>query len=137
MKLTVADRLSLPEFSVAVLEALEAKDKSIGWLADATKITYEHARKLVRGKTFPSKLLLPQIIKVLGLDKQKITQMVIADRLRKQFGEIPEAITGKTPRMVKLGMVLESLTDEQFQNLLGMAQGMAAMNNHWKVKVTK
>lgn len=134
MKLDVADRLTLPDFSIAIHDALEAKGKSIAWLAEQVGTTYEHIRKLVRGEAFPSKLLLPQIVRVLGLNKHEMNQMMIADRLRKQFGEIPEAITGKTPRMVKLGMVLENLTDEQFQNLLGMAQGMAAMN---RGKVTK
>jgi hypothetical protein len=128
MKLGALDRLSLPQFSGAIIDALEAKGKSIGWLAEATGITYEHARKLVRGDTFPSKLLLPQIVKVLGLDKQKMQNMVISDRLRKEFGGIPDALAGKTPRMVKIEAVLEKLTDEQFSNLLGMAQGMANMN---------
>lgn len=133
MKLDVVDRLTLPDFSVAIADALEAKGKNVRWLSEQVGTTYEHIRKLVRGKAFPSRLLQPQLIKALGLDKQQFNQMVIADRLRKQFGEIPEAITGKTPRMVKIGMVLENLTEEQFKSLLGMAQGMAAMNRHGKV----
>jgi hypothetical protein len=134
MKLDVVDRMTLPEFSIAIADALEAKGKNIKWLADQVGTTYEHIRKLIRGEAFPSRLLLPHIINALGLNKEKVQNMVISDRLRKEFGGIPDALAGKTPRMVKIESVLEKLTDEQFDNLLGMAQGMADINRVGRTK---
>jgi hypothetical protein len=128
VKISVVDIMFQPESAQRIFERLEDKQQSIGWLAGQVGITYEHARKIVRGVAFPSKLLLPKICRALGLDKEEMTRLVISDRLKKKYGNIPSELAGETERSVKIGRLLPRLTDEQFENLLGMAEGWANRN---------
>ena len=123
-----ADAMVLPQFAVALKEKLEDKGKNMKWLAKEVGMTYEHARKLCRGVGFPSQRLLRDICHLLDLEEDDMWRIVVSDKLRHKYGDIPRELAGQTERSVRIERLLPKLTDDQFEDLMRIAEGWAKRN---------
>jgi transcriptional regulator with XRE-family HTH domain len=111
------------QFAVALTEALEDRGKDILWLAKQINMTYEHVRKLCRGLAFPSLSLLKNICRALDLKEDAMWQLIVADKVERKYGKtLPMESPSKSARASEIEPLLPKLTDEQFQDLLGMAR---------------
>lgn len=107
---------------------LAEKKMSIKDLAEAVDITYEHSRRLSRGESLPSKFILREVCKVLGISLQEAERAATADRINKKFGGIPAEMSGKIPSLSAIERVWNSLTEEQQADATAMIQGWARRN---------
>lgn len=127
---------ALGQFAVALTTAMEEKGWSLRNLSEELDTTYEHLRKLCRGMAFPSKYLLwegkKNICEILGLDREQMRRLVIADKIQSKYGGIPFELSGKNPRFTKIERLLPNLTDDQFESMLGMLEGWDKRNRHNK-----
>lgn len=117
-------------FAEALTKHLEQTGMSIINLSDKTGMSYEHARKLLRGKTMPSPLMLKAICEAMGLDHDEMNRLVTADRIRMRFGTVPLEISGKKPQLAGLERVVDELSPRQISELEGMAKTMARNNRN-------
>jgi hypothetical protein len=90
--------------------------------------SYEYCRKISKGLTFPSRVLLKRICEVLELDREKMWSLVIADKIKQKYGGLPSALTGKDPRFMELEPLLSKLTQEQYETMLAMVEVLADRN---------
>jgi len=127
-KLKTVDAMFLPQFALALRERLEDKGRDMAWLAKEVDTTYEHARKICKGTAFPSRRLLKDICRSLNLKEEDMWRMVISDKLRHKYGDIPRELAGQTERSVRIERLLPKLTDDQFEDLMRMAEGWAKRN---------
>ena|SRR6266702_3598259 len=70
---------------VELLRLMNARNPkmSIRELSDSLKITYEYARRLVRGLSIPGKFAIPAIANLLDANPQALESIAHRDRLRK------------------------------------------------------
>lgn len=97
-------------------------------LADKTGLSYEHVRKPSRGQTCPSFLALKEICTVLQVDVKKMEKLVTADKIRYQFGEIPDEIAGKNPELVKIEQAWQHLTVDQKSGIEAQVLALVRIN---------
>lgn len=127
-ELRTANAQFMGQFATKISEVMEGRGLSVAWLSRELDITYEHVRKICHGLAFPSRYILKDICRLLDLDLEDMQKLVIADKIQNKYGGIPFELAGKTPRFVELERVLPKLTQEQFESLLDMAEGMAKRN---------
>jgi transcriptional regulator with XRE-family HTH domain len=116
------------QFAMAISERLAEKDWDMADLARRIGTSYEYSRKLSKGLVVPSRDLLKKICEVLELDREKMWTLVIADKIKKQYGNLPSALTGKDPRFMELEPLLSKLTQEQYETMLAMVEVLADRN---------
>jgi hypothetical protein len=112
-------------FGEMMQKAMEAKGWDINKTSEALGITYEHTRKLIRSRSYPSKLQLGNIAKVLDLDPTKAQELVTADKIKHTYGALPAVMTRKTARFERLERVLPRLTAEDYDRLVLIAESLA------------
>lgn len=133
-KLRAVDARFLPQFALALTERLEDKGKNMAWMAKELDMTYEHARKICKGTAFPSQRLLKDICRLMNLKEELMWRMVVTDKLRHKYGDIPRESAGQTERSVRIERLLPKLTDDQFEDVVRMAEGWAKRNRHTLVE---
>jgi transcriptional regulator with XRE-family HTH domain len=97
----------------ALVERMNELDLTIRQLAAATRLTYEHIRKLVKGEAHPSRLALQELCRVLHLESARMEPLAVADRIEKKYGGIPHALAGSHPELALLAPWWDMLTQEQ------------------------
>jgi|SRR6185437_548522 len=122
---------------------LEKRGLPLKQFAEKAKITYEHARKLVRGEAFPSSALLKRIGDVLELGRERRHHFEVSisiDKIeRKYFNVIPMLL-----RLDRAGAEFarelapdwNDLTDEQ-QNFFRDQIRLAAESNRRRLPAGK
>lgn len=116
-------------------ECLEQKGWSIRRLAENAELTYEHARKLVRGIAFPSKRLLKTLCELLGLKYGEMEKLVVGAKIRRKYGTIPMEIAGKNPRFERFEYLLPKLTAEQFEDIYAATEGIIRRNRRQRSRL--
>jgi len=119
-------------FAAALSDQMKVKGWDIAKLARELETSYEYARRLTVGRSFPSRFALKSICKMLGLDYGAMWQLVLSDKIQQKYGAVP----GKNPRFAELERLLPNITEDQFQTLLGMVEGWAARNRNNAVEAT-
>jgi transcriptional regulator with XRE-family HTH domain len=114
--------------SEAVNAAMEASELSIRQLALRVGVTYEQIRKVSRGESAPSALLLKELCAILDLDLEKMTEKLAADKIERKYGELPALMSGKNPELAPLELVWPRLTEAQKKDLIHWAQHWARQN---------
>ena len=111
------------QFAAVVARALEDRGRGMPWLAKQVGSTYEHIRKLSHSLAFPSQRLLKEICRALNLNEEATWNLVVADKIERKYGRTvtAEKETGKTRRFHVIERLLPRLTEEQFQDLVGIA----------------
>jgi transcriptional regulator with XRE-family HTH domain len=116
------------DLSELISNALEARDMSIKDLAEHLQITYEHSRRIVRGESVPSRLLLKTLAEPLKLDFEHLVKLATAARIKAKYGSIPAELAGKKPGMESIERAWDKLTPDQQQDLCDMARTWAKRN---------
>jgi len=116
------------QFAIAISERLAEKDWDMADLARRIGTSYEYSRRLSKGLVLPSHDLLKKICEVLELDREKMWTLVIADKIKQKYGNLPFALTGKDPRFMELEPLLSKLTQEQYETMLAMVEVLADRN---------
>ena len=111
-----------------IAAAMEQREVSIRDLAEHMEATYEHARRMARGESIPSKFLLKELCKFLGIDFHAAEKASTADKIQEKYGTIPQEIAGKTAGLDPIERVWPQLTEEQQQSVIVMVQGWVKMN---------
>lgn len=108
--------------------ALENKGMSLQELADATDMSYEYVRRLVKGEAVPSVRVLRDLARVLSLDQQALIDDANADRLKARMGDQFEKMLGKNPELAPIERFWDRLTEEQKQTVTTLVRTLAASN---------
>jgi hypothetical protein len=103
---------------------------SLRAVAEKTDYSYEQMRKLVLGTSAPSKLLVKELSKLLGLDATKAEQAATEDRIQRRYGEKGLKALGHDPRLTALDAVASLLSDEDLQTVITVARGLVKARKH-------
>jgi lambda repressor-like predicted transcriptional regulator len=118
-------------FAAALSDQMKVKGWDIARLHKELDVSYEYARRLTLGRSFPSRFMTKMICKMLGLDPEKMWALVISDKVTQKYGAVP----GKNARFAELERLLPEISEDQFQTLMGMVEGWAARNRRPKVEL--
>lgn len=126
--MTAKERDTNTRIGQMIADKMEEKGVSIRDLATKIEITYEHARRITKGESVPSKFILKLISDYLGLDFQAADRLRNTDRIQAKFGDLPMELAGKQPGMDPLERVWPGLKEEQKSDLIRMAQAWYKRN---------
>ena len=93
---------------------------SIRGLASALGVTYEYARRLVKGEALPSRQSAEAIATFFGLDGVELSRMVDSEKLRKLYPHAGERVI-KNNLPVDWSIIWDRLTEDQQSDLLLLA----------------
>ena len=108
-------------FGSALKEAVENKGISLSTLAMRVNATYEHMRKLVAGRAYPSVHLLQALATELGVSRTKFEELSEADKLHKKYRHLPKFLD-IAPELEPFQPIIPKLSKEGQQTLLAMAR---------------
>jgi transcriptional regulator with XRE-family HTH domain len=112
----------------ALVERMNQLDLTIRQLAQRTRLTYEHIRKLAKGEAHPSHLALQELCRVLQLEMARMETLAVADRIEKKYGGIPHALAGAHPELSLIAPWWDMLTPEQKDFFRIEIRGVAEAN---------
>lgn len=116
-------------FAQELLAGLHEKGMTKNDLAAKLEISYEYVRKMEQGRGYPSRLLLKEICKLLGLKLEAMQDLITQDQLEKKYGSSGLKALGKDPRGSQLEAAgLNTLTKDQFHMVVSMVEGLAKGN---------
>src|SRR5437879_36011 len=116
-------------FAQALIAGLNEKGMTKNDLAAKLEISYEYVRKMEQGRGWPSRLLLKEICKLLGLKEEAMQDLIAEDQLEKKYGKAGMKAIGKDPRAGQLESAgLKLLNKEQFGMVLNMVEGLSKGN---------
>jgi transcriptional regulator with XRE-family HTH domain len=108
-------------FSTALKIAVEAADMSLTDLAQRVDGTYEHMRKLVAGRAYPSTHLLRALAQELKADRSQWLMMIEADKLHKKYKTLPAQLQ-ISPELEPFEAIIPRLSPQARDTLLAMAK---------------
>ncbi len=124
------------KFASRVSAEMEAQHMSMKDLAEKCEATYEHLRKIVKGLSYPSPLMVKKIAEALKLDKVELGALAAQDRIKYKHGsEVTAALTGVPPRMMSLVNADPYLTDEDVVELEHIAAMKAKIRRQQSKKL--
>lgn len=77
--------------------AMDEQHLDIKTLAEKIDTTYEHARKITKGTTYPSRHILRNISHALKIGLPELEELATEDRVRHKFGGTVDRIVGQNP----------------------------------------
>jgi hypothetical protein len=83
--------------------------------------TYEHVRTILRGRIVPSKYMVKELAKALGLNLGELERAAVVDRIQLKFGGLPAELTGKNPELQPIERVWSKLSKEHKADIIAMA----------------
>jgi transcriptional regulator with XRE-family HTH domain len=110
-------------FATALKDAVEESGMSLAELGQRVDSTYEHMRKLVAGRAFPSPNLLRSLAHELKADRQQWLEMIEADRLHKKYKTLPKQLK-ISPELEPFEAIIPLLSPYSRETLLAMAKTM-------------
>jgi transcriptional regulator with XRE-family HTH domain len=116
------------QLSEPINRVLQEKGLAIKDLAVMLDVTYEHARRLVRGEGIPSRPLIRRLAESLGLDFDDLNRLATADKIRLKFGPVPLELAGKNPELEPIERVWDHLTADQKRDAVTLVTSWAAAN---------
>ena len=122
----VASRINIQangRFSTALKEALDRPGLSLAELAEAVDSTYEHMRKLVGGRAYPSQNLLIKLARVTHADLETWEEHVEWDKIHEQYGCIPDCVKPRE-EMVPFAKLIPRLSQTGRSVVLGAAKAL-------------
>jgi transcriptional regulator with XRE-family HTH domain len=116
-------------FAQALIAGLNEKGMTKNDLAAKLEISYEYVRKMEQGRGWPSRLLLKEICKLLGLKEEAMQDLIAEDQLEKKYGKSGMKAIGKDPRAGQLESAgLRLLNKDQFNMVVNMVEGLSKGN---------
>lgn len=111
-----------------IVAAMEKKELSIRDMALKMDTAYEHMRRIVRGESIPSKLMLRAICTLLEIDFHEAEKASTSDHITKKYGDIPAELSGKNPELTPIEKAWRHLNEDQKRDAITMVQGWAKRN---------
>src|SRR5689334_6695345 len=93
-------------FSASLCHAMDKGGVSIKELSVETEISFEHARKLVRGTALPSPELLARMVRVVPIDYSEARQRVTHDQIVRRYGDAAWAAAGINPALAPFYVII-------------------------------
>jgi transcriptional regulator with XRE-family HTH domain len=114
-------------FGLLMQASMKERGMTLVDVAKAAGISYEHARRLAKGLTPPSRALTEVVSRLLGFDAGHAWDAAQSDRLHKKFGiQLDRTASGKGhPRVEECRNMLIALTPVQYQAVLSILRGFA------------
>lgn len=98
---------------------------SIKELAKAIEVTYEHARRIVKEESVPSKQLMKAVSGALEMPRETLESASVEDKIRIRYKDLPASIIERKAGLEPIERVWENLGPDQRENLIALAQSMA------------
>lgn len=111
-------------FASALKMAIEENDMNLTTLAQEVDSTYEHMRKLVAGKAFPSVLRLKALARALKVNSAEWEELVEADKLHRKYKHLPKFL-GTSKELEPFESIIPKLSENARETLLAMARTLA------------
>jgi hypothetical protein len=90
------------------------------------KVTYDHVRKAIKGDLAPSKFLIDNISKALGLNRDEMSAVVMKDRMRATLGNNAMLTVLKVKEGVdEINDLWEDLSPSHRDDILGLVRNWA------------
>lgn len=115
---------TVPRLAEMIKEQMQDRGVTIIDLAKKLDLSYEHARRIVRGM-IPSRFVLKAICEELKLPYKQVLDLANADKITEKYGELPAVMAGKKPSMEPLERVWDDISEDQQKDIIAMAQGWA------------
>lgn len=109
---------------------------SIHELADATGVGYERARTAVTGDEPPSKRLLRDICRFLKLDMESMSEMLIAEHVKRKYGRIPPRLTNGDTELQTVEELWQHLLPEEKEHVAWLVSRYAERRTRQQAKPT-
>jgi len=93
-------------------------------VAAQVDISYEFARRLVKGEALPSKWVLLVLSEKLNLDKSELEQAAVADRIQAKFGDAALKLAGKDPEIQPFINILQQLDEGRRKTAMLLLRGL-------------
>ncbi len=97
-------------FSEKLTDSLAKSGLSQKMTAVRLGCSYEYVRKMIRGESLPSPILLKRLCSVFQWDRKKIEKLVLLDRCRRRYGPTFWTVLGKNPHYEPLYILWPYLT---------------------------
>lgn len=112
---------STGRFGNALKGAVEASGMSLTQLAQKVDSTYEHMRKLVAGRAYPSVHLLRALANTLHADREKWSELIEADKLFRRYKNLPKFLNVSST-LEPFQAIVPRLSEANREVLLEMAK---------------
>ena len=112
------------QFGTMFAQAIEAKEISLGSLAQKVGRSYEQMRKVFLGTSTPSSALVAKLSKILGMNAEEAQRAATKDRMQRRFGKQGLKALGRDPRLADLDAVAALLSDADLQAVITVAKGL-------------
>jgi len=122
--------------AVAIYARMKEKDVSIHQLSEATGVCYERARTAVTGDEPPGKRLLRDICRVLQLDLEPMTEMLITEQMKRKHGRLPMRLAGSDPELQSIGELWQLLLPEEKEHIVWLVGRYAEKRGRREETVT-
>jgi transcriptional regulator with XRE-family HTH domain len=122
-------QVEIASFSERLKELMREKapDYWIQNLADDLQLSFEHARKLVKGLAIPTDLRCEAIARVFDVDPAELIEIAEAEKFHKKYGKTALA-PNFNPELAAFSSAWGLLTDTQKSSLLGSLKRMVSEN---------
>lgn len=117
------------KFAGLLYDLMDKKELSIKDLAEKVDATYEHIRKMLKGLSFPSTLMMKALARELHVAYDVLAEAATNDRLERRYGvAILNKVTKQSPETAPFSPILPKLTEEQRDSLLSLAKTYERQN---------
>lgn len=110
-------------FGQMLAAAIQKHNMSLRDLAVKMDYTYEQMRKVWINTTSPSKALLREMCRLLGMDIKKAEQAVAADRMERKYGQAGFSVMGRDPRLLDIEEMLPQLSKPEWDMFVSQIRG--------------
>jgi hypothetical protein len=117
--LSSTENINTHQFAQRLEKLMQQHDPPLGIidLSDKLQVTYEHARKMVRGISVPTRFIILEIADIFGEDAAELVALAKADNFLRKFGpRSPTPIFN--PEVTPFAEAWPHLTMEQKDTLL-------------------
>lgn len=111
--------------SEKIREKMAEKGMTIKDVGQSLGVTYEHARNVVRGSVLPSRWVIPDLAKSLGLEKEVLEKLVALDGQEKKYGVTLRKALGQNPELAPLEPLWPKLSDEHKKDIMALVETYA------------
>jgi transcriptional regulator with XRE-family HTH domain len=121
----MAERIG--KFSTRVQQIMDDKNITMKELAEATEMTYEHTRKIVKGLVYPSKNMARLVAGALKVSGKELEDLALEDKLMGKFSHVASKMAGRNPELESIDAVWSLFDDRDKQDIYAFVKMKADM----------
>jgi transcriptional regulator with XRE-family HTH domain len=116
------------QLGALVADKMEEMGLTINDLKLLLDVTYEHARRIVRGESVPSKHVLYLMADAFQIPRETVVRLATADKLQKKYGSIPLELAGGDPTLEPIKRDWTKLSEHDKETVMDMVRNLARRN---------